>query len=153
MFADCDENDVDFLPMRNASLSESVLSTASSMASSVSSSISSASSRNSSQIPIKSKRRSSNTDLDPTAEITHFQIRLASLAIVLLHEDLLSVSSGREHLLVPSSVTQMKHTAEMFFTNLGLFAVSGYGNKDFEKAKDVFEKACQLNHIRLGTLH
>lgn len=90
----------------------------------------------------------SNAEIDPTAEITRFQIRLASLAVVLLHEDLLSVATGTNHVLVPSSVTQMKHTAETFFRNLGLFAVTGYGNKDFEKAKIVFEKACQLNHLR-----
>lgn len=104
-------------------------------------------------VPHRAHRRSSDKmpclDIDPTAEITHFQIRLASLAIVLLHEDLLTLSTGAEATLVPSSVKHMKHTAETFFENLGPFGIAGYGNKDFENAREMFERACQLNHIRL----
>lgn len=43
----------------------------------------------------------------------------------------------------------MKHIAQTFFDSLGPFGITGYGNKDFENAKEAFEKACQLNHIRL----
>lgn len=103
--------------------------------------------------PHRAHRRSSDKmpclDIDPTAEITHFQIRLASLAVVLLHEDLLTLSTGPEATLVLSSIAQMRHTAETFFDNLGPFGITGYGNKDFENAREIFEKACQLNHIRL----
>jgi hypothetical protein len=88
-------------------------------------------------------------DSDPTAELSHFQIRLSSLAIVLLHDDILTLcieSDGSS--LARSSVQQMKAVSKDFFDELGLFAVSGYGSKDFHAAKDAFLKACQLNHIR-----
>lgn len=147
-FDDDDDNDLDFLPMRNQTMSDSVLSSTNSMDSSVSTSVSSISSRST---PHRANRRNTTDklDLDPTAEITHFQIRLASFAVVLLHEDLLTVSTGTGDVLVPSSVAQMRHTAELFFDSLGPFGITGYGNKDFENARSAFEKACQLNHIRL----
>jgi autophagy-related protein 2 len=88
-------------------------------------------------------------DSDPTAEVSHFHIRLSSLAIVLLHDDILTLcieSDGSS--LARSSVQQMKAISKDFFDELGFFAVSGYGSKDLNTAKDVFLKACQLNHIR-----
>lgn len=149
-FDEEDDNDLDFLPMRNQFMSDSVLSSTNSMDSSISTSISSASSRSPLQrVHRRGTTDNLNVDLDPTAEITHFQIRLASLAIVLLHEDLLTLANGIEQTLVPSTVAQMKYMAETFFNNLGPFGTTGYGNKDFENARAIFEKACQLNHIRL----
>jgi len=88
-------------------------------------------------------------DSDPTAELSHFHIRLSSLAIVLLHDDILTLcveSDGSS--LARSSVQQMKTISKDFFDELGLFAVTGYGNKDFHTAKETFLRACQLNHIR-----
>ncbi|XP_069689778.1 autophagy-related protein 2 homolog B isoform X2 [Periplaneta americana] len=92
----------------------------------------------------------SAADSDPTAEVSHFHIRLSSLAIVLLHDDILTLcveSDGSS--LARSSVQQMKTISRDFFEELGHFAVTGYGNKDFNMAKDVYVNACQLNHIRL----
>lgn len=89
-------------------------------------------------------------DLDPTAELSHFHIRLSSLAIVLLHDDILTLcveSDGSN--LARSSVQQMKMVSKDFFDELGLFAVTGYGSKDFHIAKEAFLNACQLNHVRL----
>lgn len=80
-------------------------------------------------------------------EESRFHVRLSSLAIVLLHEDILTVSPDTGQ-LAPGSVQHMKSLAEEFFNKLGFFAVSGYGNKDFETAKNIFLEACQLNHIR-----
>lgn len=90
-----------------------------------------------------------NIDSDPTAEISHFQIRIASLALILLHEDLLV--QQQDYSLAPSSVKQMQQTVDDFFQNVGPFILTAYGNKDFENARDVFEKACSLNHLRLIT--
>lgn len=88
-------------------------------------------------------------DSDPLAEVSHVHIRMSSLAVVLLHEDILTVCVDSDgSTLAHSSVQQMKAVSEDFFSELGLFAVSGYGNKDFEKAHDVFLRSCQLNHIR-----
>jgi hypothetical protein len=88
-------------------------------------------------------------DSDPSAELSRFHIRLSSLAIVLLHEDILTLvveSDGSS--LARSSVQDMKAISKAFFDELGLFAVAGYGSKDFQGAKEAFLKACQLNHIR-----
>ncbi|XP_049811820.1 autophagy-related protein 2 homolog A [Schistocerca nitens] len=92
----------------------------------------------------------STLESDPSAEVSHFHIRMSSLAVVLLHEDVLTVCVDSDgSMLARSSVQQMKTIANDFFSELGLFAVSGYGRKDFKEARDVFLKACQLNHIRL----
>nr|QSV39518.1 autophagy associated protein [Locusta migratoria] len=92
----------------------------------------------------------STLESDPSAEVSHFHIRMSSLAVVLLHEDVLTVCVDSDgSMLARSSVQQMKTVANDFFSELGLFAVSGYGRKDFKEARDVFLKACQLNHIRL----
>lgn len=80
-------------------------------------------------------------------EESKFHVRLSSLAILLLHDDILTVSPDTGQ-LTPASIQHMKSLADEFFTKLGLFAASGYGNKDFETAKQVFLQACQLNHIR-----
>jgi hypothetical protein len=42
----------------------------------------------------------------------------------------------------------MKTVSKEFFDELGLFALTGYGSKDFHVAKEAFLRACQLNHIR-----
>lgn len=90
----------------------------------------------------------SNIDSDPTAEISHFQIRIASVAAVLLHEDILTVSTEEDHILMPSSVQQMRNKATSFFESLGNFNFIGFTGKDFDNCKVAFEKACQLSHIR-----
>lgn len=86
--------------------------------------------------------------MDSTAEISHFNIKVASLAVVVLHEDILTLSAEQEQTIIPSSVRQMQNTADKFFGNLGLF-----GTKDFDSAKSQFEKACSLNHLRLGSFY
>jgi autophagy-related protein 2 len=101
------------------------------------------------QTILLSESGSAVLDSDPTAEVSHFHIRLSSLAVVLLHDDILTLcieSDGNS--LARSSVQQMKAISKDFFDELGFFAVSGYGSKDFSTAKDAFLKACQLNHIR-----
>ncbi|XP_066992632.2 autophagy-related protein 2 homolog A [Anabrus simplex] len=174
--ASLDDSDEEFLPMQGG-LSDSVLSDATSLDTSLSSSISSASglskspsqrfSTASSSVPggpyqqnfsssrqrkklHKGSNNSTILDTDSSAEVSHFHVRLSSLAVVLLHEDILTVCVGTDgSRLAHSSVQQMKSVAQDFFSELGFFAVTGYGNKDFEAAREIFLKACQLNHIRL----
>jgi hypothetical protein len=66
---------------------------------------------------------------------------------VLLHEDILTSCVGSDS-VARSSIQEMKQLAQDFFSELGLFAVSGYGNNNFEEAKDVFLKACKKTHFR-----
>ena len=86
-------------------------------------------------------------DLDPSAESSQFHIRLLSLSLVLLHEDILTV--GMEG-YGPSkaSIKMMTCTAEEFFRKIGIYAAGGYGNKDFDNASKLFIDACQFNHLR-----
>lgn len=80
---DDDNDDLDFLPMRNQNvMSDSIMSSTNSMDSSITSSVSSVSTRNTQQ---KQHRRNSDklasADADPTAEITHFQVNVESQLI------------------------------------------------------------------------
>lgn len=90
-----------------------------------------------------------NIESDPTAEISHFQIRFSSIAIVLLHEDLLfRASDGDDRILSLTSVQQMQQAAKKFFTKLGTCVPNGFGVKDFQTVDSSFEKSCSLNHLR-----
>lgn len=90
-----------------------------------------------------------NIDSDPTAEISHFQIRLSSLAIIIVHEDLLfRATDGDDHILSLPSVQQMQQASKDFFTKLRSYVPHAFGNKDFEISGSIFDEACNLNHIR-----
>nr|XP_050867799.1 autophagy-related protein 2 homolog A isoform X1 [Vespula vulgaris] len=143
------DNEEEFLPMRlpgSSSMNDSIISNNLSMEDSIlASSISSKSSTT--NLPKHSKHRHS-LDSDSSAETSQFHIRVSSIAVVLLHEDILTTNV--EGLgLTTSSIKQMKNSAEEFFKNLGIFAAGGYGNKDFDKASKLLLDACRLSHIRL----
>lgn len=172
--APLDESDDEFLPMktRNSNLTDSVMSSATSMDASFSSSVSGATSSCSSKDvlsrlagsphrpPVSSYRQkrkhkgagsSIGVDVDSSAEVSHFQVRLGSVAIILLHEDVLTLSVDLDGTsLARSTVYQMKSLANEFFDKLGLFSVSAMGGAQaFEEARGVFLEAVQRNHIRL----
>ncbi|XP_076666317.1 autophagy-related 2 isoform X1 [Andrena cerasifolii] len=143
------DNEDEFLPMRlpgSSPMSESVMSNNNSMDGSISTS-SISSKRSSTNLPKQHKHRQS-VDNSPSAETSHFHVRVSSVAVILLHEDILTTcveGSG----LTCSSIRQMKNAADDFFKQLGLFAAGGYGNKDFDKASKLLLNACHLSHIRL----
>ena len=83
-------------------------------------------------------------DTDPTAEISRFEIHSASVAVVLLHEDLLTESLGAKTSLVPSSVKQMQATVSKFFDKSSAVFLA----KDFKAANAALDEACQLTHLR-----
>lgn len=97
-------------------------------------------------LPKQQKHRHS-VDNSPSAETSHFHVRVSSIAVILLHEDILTtcVEGGG---LTCSSIRQMKNSADEFFKQLGMFRAGGYGNKDFDKASKVLLDACHLSHIR-----
>ncbi|CAG2056493.1 unnamed protein product [Timema podura] len=165
--ASLDDSDEEFLPMKGGAMIDSMLSSVTSMDGSVLSSVSSVStsahsglagSFSSQSSPTKQHTRNKShkgagvrtLDTDPNAEVSHFHVRLSSVVLVLLHEDILTLCVETDgSSLARSSVQQMKSVAQHFFSEIGLFAVSGYDNKDFIEGKKIFERACQLNHIRL----
>nr|CAD7433698.1 unnamed protein product [Timema monikensis] len=162
--ASLDDSDEEFLPMKGGVMIDSMLSSVASMDGSVLSSGSSVSTSAHSGLagsfsPTQQHTRNKShkgagvrtLDTDPNAEVSHFHVRLSSVVLVLLHEDILTLcveSDGSS--LARSSVQQMKSVAQHFFSEIGLFAVSGYDNKDFIEGKKVFERACQLNHISIA---
>jgi len=138
------DNEEEFLPMRlqgSISMNESLTSSNPSMDGSILSSVSS----KSSNLPRRRQRRS--VDNDVSLETTQFHIRVASIALILLHEDILT-SRVEEFSLAYSSVKQMKNIAKEFFKQLGAFAMEGFGSKDFDVASKLLADACQFSHIR-----
>lgn len=126
-------------------MSDSTLTNNMSMDGSISAS--SVSSKSSSTNYPKHHKHRPSADTDPSAETSQFHVRVSSIAVVLLHEDILTTSiEGRS--LTSASTEQMKNAAEEFFQKLGIFAVDGYGNKNFDKASKMFLDACRLSHIR-----
>ncbi|XP_063919299.1 autophagy-related protein 2 homolog B isoform X2 [Zophobas morio] len=138
--SDIDEN---FMPLGKYSggLYESAVSVASTMESSFSSSMMSTST----EVTNRSRKKMNKIDTDPTAEISRFEIHSASVAVVLLHEDLLTESLGAKTSLVPSSVKQMQATVSKFFDKSSAVFLA----KDFKAANAALDDACQLNHLRL----
>ncbi|KAK6635316.1 hypothetical protein RUM44_000567 [Polyplax serrata] len=141
----------DFAPLHNAyRLNDSVISSTGSLSSSVMSMSSRSSHCQSSYYQPKRKSESGGNESDPNAIVIHFHILLSSLSIVLLHEDILTVSPDSHNTTkAKSSYEEMRRVANEFFDKLAYYVASGYGNKDFEKARDVFSNICQLNHLRL----
>jgi len=82
-----------------------------------------------------------------TAQTTKISISFASLAVVLLHEDIMTLSSAEA--AVPSSVNEMREVAGNFFRHLGLFGASVKGKKDVQDVRAKLNEACTRNHHRV----
>uniref|UniRef100_A0A146KUZ5 Autophagy-related protein 2 n=1 Tax=Lygus hesperus TaxID=30085 RepID=A0A146KUZ5_LYGHE len=94
----------------------------------------------------KNHEKGLSIDTEVLEETCAFHMRLSSLAVMVLHEDILTLGLDTCE-LTPSSVSTMQHISEEFFSQLGKFAVSG--NKDFDASKEAFIKCCKHNHLRL----
>ncbi|XP_011303463.1 autophagy-related protein 2 homolog B [Fopius arisanus] len=136
------DNEEEFLPMKLPGMSDSVSTNAVSM----SESTMSTSSKSSVNVSRPHKHRT-NAETDPSAETSQFHVRVSSIAIVLLHEDILTLGIESRG-LTSASIEQMRTTSENFFESLGIFAAD-YGNKNFERASTMFLKACDLSHVRV----
>ncbi|KAH0569025.1 autophagy-related protein 2 homolog B [Cotesia glomerata] len=140
------DNEDEFLPMKLGGMSDSQTTNNISMDESISAS--SISSKSSVTNVSKPHKHRVNADSDPTAETSQFHIRVSSIAVILLHEDILTTGIESRGLTC-ASTEQMKTASEEFFSKLGIFAADGYGNKNFDKAAKIFLDACRLSHIRL----
>jgi hypothetical protein len=47
-----------------------------------------------------------------------------------------------------ASTQQMADASAIFFTSLGEFAITGFGVKDFERARQILRSACTKSHLR-----
>lgn len=82
-----------------------------------------------------------------TSQTTKVSLSFASLAVVLLHEDIMTLSSTEAAL--PSSVNEMREVAANFFRSLGLFGASVKGKKDVQDVRSKLNEACTRNHHRI----
>ncbi|XP_063976895.1 autophagy-related protein 2 homolog B [Diachasmimorpha longicaudata] len=140
---DDSDNEEEFLPMKLPGMSDSMSTNAVTMDESMTSTTSSKSSINVS----RTHKHRTSVETDPCAETSQFHIRVSSIAVVVLHEDILTLGIESRGLTC-ASIEQMRKTSEDFFNSLGIFAAD-YGNKNFEKASKMFLEACKLSHIRL----
>lgn len=128
------DNEEEFLPMRlpgaNTMMNDSLTSNNIRMDGSIRNSVNS---KSSVANVTKHHKHRNNAEADPTAESSVFRVRLTSIAMVLLHKDILTACI-ENYGLTMTSVKQTKSTADEFSETLGIFAAPGYGNKDFRKA-------------------
>lgn len=75
---------------------------------------------------------------------TKFSISIAGAAIVILHEDILTLSSAMG--VAPSTVRQMRNFVKEFFDNMGLASVSG--RRQVDEIKKKLESACPKSCLR-----
>ncbi|XP_049276708.1 autophagy-related protein 2 homolog A isoform X1 [Anopheles funestus] len=126
--------------------SESIISSTSSMTSSFTSN--STASRTTATSAASRRRM---IDPDANADISKFNVRVAAVALVLLHEDILLESSQLgtvESPLSEASVQQLQTKADRFFRSIGNLGL-GLGANDISNAGLVLDSGCDCSHLRL----
>uniref|UniRef100_A0A182Y760 Autophagy-related protein 2 n=1 Tax=Anopheles stephensi TaxID=30069 RepID=A0A182Y760_ANOST len=127
--------------------SESIISSTSSMTSSFTSN--STASRTTATSAASRRRM---IDPDANADISKFNVRVAAIALVLLHEDILLESSSQlstvESPLSEASVQQLQTKADRFFRSIGNLGL-GLGANDVSNAGLVLDSGCDCSHLRL----
>lgn len=124
-------------------ISESGLSSNSSMISSMMSS-SCATSQSS-----KSRRRV--IDMDANADISHFKLRIACVAVVLLHDDILIECSpnSRDAPVSYASVEKLKQKSDHFFDVVQAVTGVAIGANDINKIAKTIENVVEFHNLRL----
>lgn len=112
------------------------------------SSMSSSVTQSTSQKSRKGRRR--QIDLDTNADISDFNIRIACLSLILLHEDILVECSSplAESPLSEQSVQKLKLMSDHYFTTVGVLNI-GLGANDMMNAIKLMNNACHNHHLRL----
>ncbi|XP_050067859.1 autophagy-related protein 2 homolog A [Anopheles maculipalpis] len=126
--------------------SESIISSTSSMTSSFTSN---STASGTTATSAASRRRM--IDPDANADISKFNVRVAAIALVLLHEDILLESSqlgAVESPLSEASVQQLQTKADRFFRSIGNLGL-GLGANDVTNAGLVLDSGCDCSHLRL----
>lgn len=99
------------------------------------------------QTTIRNRRRGI-IEVDPNADILRTNIRIASLSVLLLEEDILVESSSNEDIpLSEKSVQRLSHMSTTFFertANVAHYAAA----KDWKGLTTLLENGCKENHIR-----
>ncbi len=120
--------------------SDSILSSNSSMSSSMQSSAS--------QYTSHSQRHKRAIERDQNAEISHFNIRVAGIYVLLLHNDILTATSGDDAPLNEATVEKLRYKCDHFF-NYACKYISTCSSSDVMKIGAILSNACDnCNHLR-----
>lgn len=114
----------------------------SSNSSSMTSSMASSASQNTS-------RRRRAIERDQNADISHFNVRVAGVYVVLLHQDVLVAANSRsdEAPLNEASVEKLRKQSEFFFRKVSE-NIASCGTSDLAKIGDILKQACDNNQLR-----
>ena len=91
-------------------------------------------------------RRKRAIEKEQNADISRFNIRLAGIYLILLHDDILLASSENEP-LNPTSVGKLKYKAETFFKTVSSY-IASCNTSDLCKIGSILNSACDSNHLR-----
>ncbi|CAB3388360.1 Hypothetical predicted protein [Cloeon dipterum] len=87
-----------------------------------------------------------------SADLTSFSIRISSVSLIVLQEDILVASSlptsQSLRQITASSKQQMIDLANAFFKRIDAAMSDGFGVKDFQAAQKVLREATKPNHLR-----
>lgn len=122
--------------------SDSFISSNSSMSSSMQSSTS--------QTTSHSHRHKRAIERDQNADISHYNIRIAGIYLLLLHDDILIPNSDPDNESFPlneSTVEKLRCKCEHFFNYTSNF-INTCATSDLTKVGAIFNKACDNNHLR-----
>ncbi|XP_047512068.1 autophagy-related protein 2 homolog A isoform X1 [Pieris napi] len=129
--------------MSDAQMSESFNSSVSSMSASMTSSLNIPSA----QPRIKRNKKVPHIDGDPTAEVSHVSLRIASISCVLLHKDILTPTPLGDSCVSPASAAILHQVSNEFFARIETFA--RIEDRELNAINNSLDKATELNHLRL----
>lgn len=119
--------------------SDSILSSNSSMSSSMQSSAS--------QYTSHSQRHKRAIERDQNADISHYNVRVAGIYVLLLHDDVLLETTDDDLPLNESTVEKLRYKSENFFSYACKF-IGTCSSSDVMKIGAILNKACDNNHLR-----
>lgn len=91
-------------------------------------------------------------DPDTGGDLNVYSVRLNSLSIILLHQDLLMINAATK-LPDLDSLAQLQAASNKFFIHLSSYLTSGYGHRDFDSSKQIFlDAVCHRNHFRFVSI-
>ncbi|XP_044746359.1 autophagy-related protein 2 homolog B [Coccinella septempunctata] len=85
---------------------------------------------------------------DPGKEIFLIDVHMKSMAVVLLHEDILNVTEGGDK-YTKDSILKLQDLSSNFLKKILEYDLSLMLQFDENSVKEILDDACQLNHIRL----
>lgn len=94
-------------------------------------------------------RRRRAIERDQNADISHFNVRIAGVYVVILHDDLLVAATSRsdEAPLNESSVEKLRNKSDYFFRTVSE-NITSCGTSDLAKIGNILKNACDNNHLR-----